>query len=88
MNDWQIGMLSLRGEPISAARTESHISPSMMDVQDAIVRLGEATAGEIGEYLGMSRESAQGALARLRSIEPRIKCTKNTSKAYVYWLER
>jgi len=88
MNDWQIGMLSLRGEPLKEPRLDSNISPSMMDVQDAIVRLGEATAGEIGEYLGMSRESAQGALAKLRSIEPRIKRTKNTSKAYVYWLER
>lgn len=87
MNDWQIGMLALRGEPINAARPESNISPSMMDVQDAIVALGEATAGEIGEYLGMSRESAQGALAKLRSIEPRIKRVKNSSKAYVCWLE-
>lgn len=87
MNDWQIGMLALRGEPINVVRPDSNISPSMMDVQDAIVALGEATAGEIGEYLGMSRESAQGALARLRSIEPRIRRTKNTSKAYVYWLE-
>lgn len=87
MNDWQIGMLALRGEPINVVRPDSNISPSMMDVQDAIVRLGDATAGEIGEYLGMSRESAQGALAKLRSIEPRIRRAKNSSKAYVYWLE-
>lgn len=87
MNDWQIGMLSLRGEPLKEPRPDSNISPSMMDAQDAIVALGGATAGEIGEYLGMSRESAQGLLAKLRSIEPRIKRTKNTSKAYVYWLE-
>ena len=87
MNDWQIGMLSLRGEPIKPTRPESNISPSMMDAQNAIVALGEATAGDIGECLGMSRESAQSLLSKLRSIEPRIKRTKNTSKAYVYWLE-
>lgn len=88
MNDWQIGMLALRGEPFKIKRNDVPDLPEPLTaVQDAIQELGSPTVAQIAAHLEIAKERAQSLVSKLRAIDPRIKRSHNSAQTYVYWLE-
>lgn len=86
MNDWQIGMLSLIGSVKPPAKIKLYSAGSLSEIEQAIAELGEATAEQIAEHMGVDTKYVKNRMAQLGKQQPRLKFKKSWN-ARVYRLE-